>query len=166
MLVPKSEEGVGDRKFVFGAHGQEEEAIAVHLSNALRTKHALPALVVLPNSCVEVSQDDKLVIWVGGLHQCVQVLVERLLDVVWASQGGGVNADDGHVTGPGEGESKLHEAFVDADGELRELGHEGAANGEADTMYPVLVLLFAFPEEGVASLGFADRSLIREPRLT
>ena len=70
------------------------------------------------------------------------------------------------MPGATDGEAQLHQPFVDASKETRDLAKECTADGKADSMLSVFLLWFSFPEEGVATFWFTDNSLLSKTGFT
>ena len=61
LFVGPSEESVGNHQVIFCTKGQQEEIIGINISKAMVSQHPFTVLALIPNSCIIVHKQEKLV---------------------------------------------------------------------------------------------------------
>ena len=106
---------VGDAQIVFRTFAEVKQAIIVNLAYFVLSEHSIPSGVVSSYSCVEASQEDKLVALWSCLNDVVKIVVELFLHFVGICVSGYASTQDGKVSGLADGNAQLHEGFADPD---------------------------------------------------
>lgn len=143
VFVEHSENGQYDDKIIFSTQGEQEQPISVHFFSMWANYTGL----VIANLSRKINEKDHFVIHKVWLHKAVKVLIESLLVLIDSGQSWSIGADNRGMSNLAKKKAKLHQSFTHTSGEVREVFSNSCLDGKMNSMDPVLILFFAFPED-------------------
>ncbi|VDM04542.1 unnamed protein product [Schistocephalus solidus] len=151
-LLPrwKAKEGVGQQETVFRTRAQTKEAVIILATETVETQHSLPGSVVHPDAGIEVTKDNKRVLFRHSRQ---------------ARHLGSVGVDLGGELVSPKRQAEANQAIIDA---LRQTGQTSknvVQDGKGNTSVASLCLWPAAPEAGVAGTHLLQPTLLRESGL-
>ena len=142
----ETEYRVGDKKAMFSAGLEKQQAVTIALSHSMLPDYTFPGGGVSSNSCVKVTKDDKLVCFKNGVDDGIEILIEFVLYLFWVGQGRSIRADNGGKLSSSDGESHRHQAIVNSLGKADQLTSECRSNSKTHSSFSPLVGSMSTPK--------------------
>ena len=128
--------------------------IAIAVAYTMLSDVAVPSLVILPYTSIEISKNDELL----GSHSSdkrVKFLIEFVLDFFWVGHGRSVGTYDGCSGLFTQGNLHGHKAIIDSFWNANKLLHEIGFDCKANTGFAPLFTTTSTPEKSVATASFS-----------
>ncbi|KYO26761.1 hypothetical protein Y1Q_0019224 [Alligator mississippiensis] len=113
-IVTLCEDSIHDEQIMLCTLAEEEGTIGIDFPHPLFSIGATPEFRLLPNSCIEVTNEDELVFQGSGSQDCVKSTVKLFLVDFFIIKCGGICTDDHSILVVTELEVESHKAFVNA----------------------------------------------------
>lgn len=78
------EEGVCKSQVIFCTESKEKESVGIAVSNPMFAEIALPEMVIVTNSGVEVTKDEQFIVLRNGSDDSIERVIEGIFNfVIW-----------------------------------------------------------------------------------